>query len=104
MRRTSTLVLTMLAVDGVGAEQTLPIIDVHMHASYLGELYMEDATERLGVCVPMSHWRARDPAQDFEEFFCGQYLKGPPCDKPLWSPVNTAELRRQSFEIVERLL
>lgn len=87
------------AVQAQSGTYSGPIIDVHLHGGSVSEWGVEPP---VGICAPFSHFRTRDPAQPYEEFFREQYLKGPPCPDPVWSPDSDAEVIRQTIDAMER--
>jgi uncharacterized protein len=54
------------------------------------------------ICAPFEHYPTRDPTQPYAEFFSEQYLKGPPCAEPIWSPETDGEVMRQTIQVLER--
>jgi hypothetical protein len=96
--RLSTVLALLVSVPGASplAAQSGryigPIIDVHLHGGLISEWGVEPP---VGICAPFSHFRTRDAAQPYDEFFREQYLKGPPCPDPVWSPTSDAEVMRQ---------
>lgn len=79
-----------------GAQDRLPIIDVHMHA-----LAADDqGPPPIAICTPMP-MPAWDPATPYPEQFL-RALKNPPCADPVWSPETDEELRAATIAYVER--
>lgn len=93
------LALPPAMVDAQSVTYSGPIIDVHLHGGSISEWGVEPP---VGICAPFSHFRTRDPAQPYREFFGERYLKGPPCPEPVWSPESDAEVIRQTLDAMEQ--
>lgn len=106
MGRTTLAVLLLLflalppgTAPAEGGAYTGPIIDMHLHGGSVSEWGVEPP---VGICAPFAHFPARDPAQPYEEFFREQYLKGPSCPDPVWSPESNAEVMQQTLAAMEQ--
>ena len=91
----SGLFLLLFSVAGY-AQNRLPIIDVHMHATAIDS----QGPPPVATCTPMSFppW---DPATDYLEAFTAM-MKEPPCDDPIWSPETDQALLSETIEIMNR--
>ncbi len=81
----------------VGAEERLPIIDMHMHAFSANQM---GPPPPLAMCIPMKS-PAWDPAQPYSDLWVGM-AKNPPCDDPIWSPETDEGVISKTVEIMER--
>lgn len=78
-------------------EPPLPIIDIHLHANSASS----QGPPPLGFCSP-AIWPTFDPGkQPWGEVFA-DWMKNPPCDNPIWSPMTDDELMKKTLEILER--
>jgi uncharacterized protein len=94
MRR---LPLLFLLVAPAGAQERLPIIDMHLHASAADN----QGPPPLAMCTPFDFFAAWDPAQPFGAGFMAT-LKQPTCKDPVWSPKTDQELMTQTIEVMNR--
>jgi len=76
---------------------SLPIIDMHLHAVAADHL----GPPPLATCTPMPV-PAWDPNRPYHEIFAAMH-KTPPCPDPVWSPETDDELMSQTIEVMERL-
>jgi uncharacterized protein len=79
-------------------QQSLPIIDMHLHAM---------AADRQGppplpMCTPVPAFPAWDPAIPYGAMLA-ELMKDPPCDDPVWSPRTDDELMRETIAALVRL-
>ncbi len=96
--RSAILLSVVILSSSAIAEERLPIIDVHMHASGAGD----QGPPPLAMCTPINPMPYWDPAEPYGNTFM-KIFKAPACDDPVWSPETDAELLRQNIEVVERL-
>jgi len=79
------------------AQQRLPIIDMHLHASFGDRLRTSRA-----LCVPLlSHLPAPAPNTAWDQWR-PTVTHDPPCSNPIWSPTTEEALMKQTIEILER--
>lgn len=96
--RTSILrILLVLSGASAGAQERLPVIDMHLHA-----LAADDqGPPPLAMCTPFSRFPAWDPAQPYGATFMALFKK-PECADPLWSPMTDASLMAETIEVMRR--
>ena len=83
----------------VSAQERLPIIDMHLHASTADD----NGPPPLALCLPLlSHLPTHDPRRPWGEVFI-EALRNPPCADPIWSPVTDDALMQETIAEVERL-
>jgi hypothetical protein len=70
-----------------------PIIDMHLHAKYAGEL----GPPPLYICAPFPVWPVRDPLEDPHAWFAGLQRK-PTCPSFLRSGTSDEDLMRRTLE------
>lgn len=91
-----TALLTLLAPSASWCDDTLPVIDMHLHA------FAADAQgpPPLAMCTPATRaiWDQRAP---YGQAFM-QTMKRPPCEAPIWSPETDAELLERTLASMER--
>ncbi len=87
--------LLLLLPLHAGAQQRLPIIDMHMHASPADA----NGPPPRGLCLPlMLHLSPLDPGRDTFR----PASADPPCPDPIWSPLTDEEVMEQTIEVMER--
>ena len=93
------LVIALLLVSlDARAQQRLPILDVHLHASAADE----NGPPPRGLCVPvLTQVPALDPSRTWREVWTAS-LKNPPCPDPIWSAMTDEEVMQQTVAIVQR--
>lgn len=78
------------------AQERLPIIDMHLHAS----LAHANGPPPLGLCVPLlPHLPPLDPAEGAFR----PVSMSPPCDDPIWSPMTDEGVMGETVSVLERL-
>ena len=87
-----------LLPPSVVAQERLPILDVHLHASAADQ----QGPPPLAMCTPMAPFPAWDPSQPYGEAFMARF-KAPRCPDPVWSPVMDEELMTQTIDVMDRL-
>jgi hypothetical protein len=90
--------LIPLAAVPVTAQERLPIIDMHLHASAADA----NGPPPLALCVPVAEYPVRDPARPWAEIFM-EWQKKPPCPDPVWSPTTDQALMEQTIAVLKRL-
>ena len=81
------------------AQQRLPIIDMHLHASTADD----NGPPPLALCVPaVTIVPAWDPNTSWEEVWIAA-LKNPPCSDPILSPTTDEAVMRETIAVLERL-
>ena len=95
-----TLLLAMILFPGaIAADSRLPIIDMHIHASFAGE----NGPPPMGFCAPyLEHLPPFDGRKPVDSHWL-DFFKNPPCENPIWSPETDDQLIAESFEAFERL-
>lgn len=93
---TPVLALLLVPLHG-GAQEPLPVIDMHLHASAANE----NGPPPLALCVPIMEWPVRDPQRSWAEVFIG-WQREPPCRDPVWSPQTDEALMRETIDALER--
>lgn len=77
------------------AQERLPIIDVHLHATAGGF--------PAGICIP---WVTQFPPHDDEVSWQEQWMESmmnPPCENPVWSPAKEGEsVMQATIDILHR--
>jgi hypothetical protein len=96
MRLIAAAVMPLLAVPAA-AQQRLPIIDMHLHASPADA----NGPPPLALCVPIPAFPARDPSRPWGDIFL-DWPKSPPCSDPVWSPATDQALIEQTQAVLER--
>jgi hypothetical protein len=96
MRALLAVVLGMFWVSMGGAQERLPIIDMHLHALAADS----QGPPPLAMCtpIPLPAW---DPSQPYEQAFLG-LLKSPRCADPVWSPKTDEEVMTQTLDVMKR--
>lgn len=92
-RRLPALAL-LLPLLGACAQQRLPIIDMHLHAS--------SRTLSWALCVP---WITQVPTLDQNKTWEGAWnaaVTNPPCSDPIWPPNGPEALMQQTIAVLER--
>jgi hypothetical protein len=79
------------------AQQRLPIIDMHLHASAADE----NGPPPLALCVPVPEYPVRDPRRPWGDIFI-EWQKHPPCRDPVWSPTADQALMEQTIAVLNR--
>jgi uncharacterized protein len=76
------------------AQQPLPIIDMHLHAT--------DRDSPWGLCVPwVSQVPTLDPTKTWEDAW-NDIVTNPPCSDPIWSPRGDQAVMKETITILER--
>ena len=91
------LVLGLLTAP-VGAQERLPILDMHLHALPADH----QGPPPLAMCTPFEHMPTWDPVAPYGETFMAMF-KQPPCDDPVWSPETDEEVMTQTIEALQEL-
>lgn len=96
------LLLVLLALpvlpSDANAQQRLPIIDMHLHASTADG----NGPPPLALCIPViTMVPAFDPTREWGEVFI-EALKNPPCADPIWSPTTDQAVMEQTVEVLNR--
>lgn len=97
MRTIIPCILLVLLVARAHAQEHLPVIDMHLHASAADA----QGPPPIAICTPIDPFPAWDPAQPYGEMFMAMH-KQPPCDDPVWSPMTDEALMIQTLEVMER--
>lgn len=87
----------ILLMAPAGAQDRLPILDMHLHALAADQ----QGPPPLGMCTPIPEFPAWDPATPYGATFMAM-LKNPACDNPVWSPMTDEEVMTQTLEVMER--
>jgi predicted TIM-barrel fold metal-dependent hydrolase len=98
MRIVTSCLATVLFVGPAGAQQRLPILDVHVHAMPADG----QGPPPMGLCTPIDPFPAWNPTAPYAATFMALF-KSPPCPDPIWSPKTDAELMAQTIDIMKRL-
>ena len=98
MRIVTSCLATALFAGTAGAQQRLPILDVHVHALPADA----QGPPPLGLCTPIHPFPAWDPKAPYGATFMA-LLKKPPCANPVWSPKTDDELMAQTIDVMKRL-
>lgn len=91
------VIVLMLFPLHAPAQQTLPIIDMHMHvrpANHYG-------TPPMLLCAPPINMPRWDPAEPIEGIFEPR-PEDAPCPHPHWSPETDDEVFQQTIEVMEK--
>ena len=87
------LALSLLPLDAY-AQQRLPIIDMHLHAS--------DGSLPWAVCIPwVTQVPAWDPKRAWKEVW-HEAVTNPPCPDPIWPPKGEEAVMRQTISVLDR--
>ena len=89
-------VWTVLAVSTLAQNKSAPIIDMHLHAMRA----TDQGPPPVSICVPPSFPPAESAAGWATTFT--SFLKNPPCDNPLRSPMTDRELMERTLAILKR--
>lgn len=93
-KRLAYVLAPLLMPVQASAQQRLPIIDMHLHAT--------DGSLRWAVCVP---WVTQVPAWDQRRPWTDVWndaVTKPPCADPIWPPAGEAAVMRETISILER--
>ena len=85
-----------LLVEPASAQNTEPIIDMHLHAKRADEL----GPPPLYLCAPFSVWPVKDPREDPMTYFARVQVK-PACASPLRSGANDDELMQRTLAVLK---
>ena len=96
MRVITGALISLFAVPA-SAQERLPIIDMHLHASAA----RDNGPPPLALCVPVSAYPVRDPSRPWGEVFI-EWQKNPSCQDPVWSPPTDQALMQQTIEVLKR--
>jgi len=88
----------ILTVTSLLAQEHLPIIDMHVHASRLADFEQLAGSAPIPHCVPMTDYLVPESGSQWIEVFRSRDL---PCHVT-WSPENDEEVMEKSLEIMER--
>ena len=89
--------LLVLLGASAGAQERLPIIDMHLHA-----LAADDqGPPPVAICTPISRFPAWDPVQPYPAAFLA-FIQKPECADPVWSPVTDTALMGETIEVMRR--
>jgi len=94
---TTGLLLAIVAVASA-QERRPPIIDVHLHASSLGEFEPFAGSPPIPHCVPMTDYPVPENIRRWSEIFRSRDL---PC-RTIVSPATDEDVMRRSLEIMTR--
>lgn len=97
MRAIVPCLLLGLFATPIYEQESLPIIDMHMHALAADS----QGPPPLAMCTPIDPFPVWDPAQPYGPTFMALF-KQPNCDDPVWSPETDAEVMVQTLEVMER--
>jgi uncharacterized protein len=75
----------------------LPILDMHLHAMGAAD----QGPPPVALCTPMTEIPVWDPAEPAPTQWL-HFLKNPPCDDPVWSPLTDQELMERTLAVLER--
>ena len=89
--------LIPLLAGPASAQQRLPVIDMHLHASAAHE----NGPPPLALCVPVPAYPVRDPRRLWGDIFI-QWQKNPPCRDPVWSLPTDQALMEQTIAVLKR--
>ena len=98
MRIVTLCLATALFAETAGAQQRLPILDVHVHALPADA----QGPPPLGLCTPIDPFPAWNPTAPYAATFMALF-KAPPCANPIWSPKTDQELMVQTIDVMKRL-
>jgi len=93
---TATAVL-LFCVSAIGARDTAPIIDMHLHSLPADA----NGPPPSAMCPGLTDRVVQDPAQPWMTTFSA-VMKNPTCSNPIWSPATDDALMNQTLEILER--
>jgi len=79
------------------AQQPLPVIDMHLHASTADA----NGPSPLAVCPPIPEFPTRDPKTSWEQIWI-EWQKKPTCSNPVWSPTGDEALKQQTIAALKR--
>ncbi len=96
MKALVTVVLVILGATAAQAQDRLPIIDMHLHASAADD----QGPPPIAMCTPIDPFPVWDPSQPYGATFMAM-LEQPPCDNPVWSPMTDEALMVQTIEVME---
>ena len=88
--------MLMFAVPAL-AQQPLPVIDMHLHASTADA----NGPPPLALCVPVAEHVVHDPRRSWGDSFM-EWQKKPPCPDPVWSPETDEALMKETIAVLER--
>jgi predicted TIM-barrel fold metal-dependent hydrolase len=97
MRPHALLLGTCIIPLQLGAQEPLPIIDMHLHAFPADH----QGPPPLALCVPFDPFPAWDPARPFGATFLA-IMKQPTCEDPIWSPATDDSVMAQTIGVMER--
>lgn len=80
------------------AQERLPIIDMHLHASRVADFAVLGGPPPIPHCVPMTDYPIPDAARSWAEIFKSRDL---PC-RAFWSPSTDADVMEQTIAIMKR--
>ena len=89
--------LLLCSLTHLHAQQSLPIIDVHLHASHANSA----GPPPSAICAPYDRWPSWDP-KDGMANYAGVVSVHPPCAKPLLSPKTDEELMQKTLAILQQ--
>jgi uncharacterized protein len=88
----------LLLPPGARAQQRLPILDVHLHASAADG----NGPPPMALCVPvLTQVTALDPNRAWRDVWMAA-VKKPPCSDPIWSPMTDAAVMEQTIAVLHR--
>lgn len=92
-----TLALMLLFAIPASAQNPLPVIDMHLHASAADA----NGPPPLALCVPVLEHAARDTRRPWGDVFI-EWQKKPRCADPVWSPESDEALMKETIAVLER--
>lgn len=96
MRTLGVLLALLLVPLQSPAQNSAPIIDMHMHAGIVG------GDLSLGLCVPwVTQFPARGPNRTWQQVWL-EAMTNPPCSDPIWSPAGKTAMMEQTIAVLER--
>ena len=98
MRIPITLLLILVSGPLTAQQAPLPIIDVHLHATRVGDFAAIAGPPPIPHCVPMTDYPVPTSGRPWAEIVRARDL---PC-RALWSPESDEEVMRRTVEIMKR--
>lgn len=87
-------VMSLAFTSPVGAQESLPILDVHLHAlPATGQ-----GPPPVPMCAPFPEFPTISDMNSYRQGLLGNL----PCDDPIWSPMTDEEVMQGTIEIMER--
>ncbi|MGB5819452.1 MAG: amidohydrolase family protein [Saonia sp.] len=95
--RTYIFLIILWGCTTLNAQEKLPIIDMHLHASPASQ----NGLPPNAICAPPKEMPSHDPARPWVQVF-GEWLKNPDCENTVWGPVSDKEVMDQTLELLRK--